>query len=149
MRSRAMRASASRSSSPSPWKSGCPQLVTSMRSPAAFLAGMTSGPARPTSPSTASISAGTPTSAADGAAARPAAGAKAAASAAKAPPCASTKQRARERFLCGMSVGVQLDPQQLAADEQVVAVREVALALDAHVGTVPAVEIGQRELAAV
>src|SRR5262249_22667595 len=60
-----------------------------------------------------------------------------------------SRRRRRDRPLCWSSVGVELDPQELAADEEVVAVREIALALDAHVGAVAAVEIGEREFAAV
>src|SRR5687767_15435420 len=43
------------------------------------------------------------------------------------------------------SVGVELDAEQLATDEEVVAVLQRALAGDAHVGAVAAVEVGRSE----
>jgi len=46
-------------------------------------------------------------------------------------------------------VGVEFDAEQLAADEQIVAVSKFAFALDTNVGAVAAIEIGERELAVV
>src|SRR5262249_44163901 len=147
------RASAWRSRSPSPSYRARPQVERSTRSPAgAWEARTTSGTEAPISASTAPISGGTETAAlvVAASAAVPRARETPAASAASAPPQASTKQSgARFALDRGMSVGVQLDAQELAADEEVVAVGEVALALDAHVGAVAAVEVGEGELAAV
>src|ERR1700722_14271341 len=41
-----------------------------------------------------------------------------------------------------------LDAQQLSPDEEVVAVGQLALGLEAHVGAVAAAQVGQRELSA-
>src|SRR5262249_6909270 len=46
------------------------------------------------------------------------------------------------------SIAVELDAQQLSADENVVAVAELALALQADVGAITAVEIREGELCA-
>ena len=47
---------------------------------------------------------------------------------------------------CAISVCVQLDAEELAADEDVVSVGELAVRLEADVGAVPAAEIREEEV---